>query len=115
MATRVYSASRKAGVRENRVIVRMLQIAREDLDDVDDDVLRRILREPLQGARELPALANIMPTKPVSKSEGFVINFNKKGGRVTFFVRHKETEPESSPASSHPTRLNSTLTNPSGT
>lgn len=30
-----------------------------------------------------------MPTKPVSKSEGFVINFNKKGGRVTFFVRHK--------------------------
>jgi hypothetical protein len=57
MATWVYSASRKAGVRENRVIVRMLQIAREDLDDVDDDVLRRILREPWQGARELPALA----------------------------------------------------------
>jgi hypothetical protein len=32
---------------------------------------------------------NNMPTKPVGKSEGFVINFNKKKGRVTFFVRHK--------------------------
>ena len=57
MQTWIYQASRTAGVSENHVIVRMLQIAREDLAAFDDAGLRRILREPWQIVKKLPALA----------------------------------------------------------
>jgi hypothetical protein len=57
MQTWIYQASRVASVSENHVIVRMLQIAREDLAAFDDAGLRRILREPWQMVRKLPALA----------------------------------------------------------
>jgi hypothetical protein len=55
MATWIYSASRTAGVRENHVIVRMLQIAREDLAAFDDIALRRILRDPWHVVEKMPA------------------------------------------------------------
>jgi len=57
MQTWIYQASRVASVSENHVIVRMLQIAREDLASFDDAGLRRILREPWQIVKKLPALA----------------------------------------------------------
>jgi hypothetical protein len=57
MQTWIYQASRIAGVSENHVIVRMLQIAREDLAAFDDAGLRRIIREPWQIVKKLPALA----------------------------------------------------------
>jgi hypothetical protein len=58
MQTWIYQASRVASVSENHVIVRMLQIAREDLAAFDDAGLRRILREPWEAARKVPALAH---------------------------------------------------------
>ena len=56
MQTEIYRMSRLADISENKVIVRMLQIAREDLTAFDDAGLRRILREPWQMVRKLPAL-----------------------------------------------------------
>ena len=52
--------ARTAGLSENRVIVRMLQIAREDLGPFDDAGLRRILREPWEAARKRPSLVQRM-------------------------------------------------------
>jgi hypothetical protein len=60
MQTEIYRMSRLAGISENKVIVRMLQIAREDLAVFDNAGLRRILREPWQGVRKLPALSRRM-------------------------------------------------------
>jgi hypothetical protein len=57
MQTEIYRMSRLAGISENKVIVRMLQLAREDLAVFDDAGLRRILREPWETARKVPALA----------------------------------------------------------
>lgn len=57
MQTEIYRMSRLADISENKVIVRMLQIAREDLAAFDDAGLKRILREPWERARKLPALA----------------------------------------------------------
>jgi hypothetical protein len=57
MQTEIYRMSRLADISENKVIVRMLQIAREDLAAFDDAGLKRILREPWETARKLPALA----------------------------------------------------------
>ena len=57
MQTEIYRMSRLADISENKVIVRMLQIAREDLAAFDDDGLKRILRAPWETARKLPALA----------------------------------------------------------
>jgi hypothetical protein len=57
MQTWIYQASRVAKVSENHVIVRMLQIAREDLAAFDDPALKRILSAPWETARKLPALA----------------------------------------------------------
>jgi hypothetical protein len=55
MQTEIYRMSRLADVSENKVIVRMLQIAREDLAAFDDIALRRILREPWQIVEKMPA------------------------------------------------------------
>ena len=57
---RVYELSRLADMSENKVIVRMLQIARDVLAGFDDPVLRRVLRDPWYEARKLPALADRM-------------------------------------------------------
>jgi len=57
MQTWIYQAHRLADISESRVILRMLQIAREDLAAFDDAGLKRILREPWQMAKNLPALA----------------------------------------------------------
>jgi hypothetical protein len=56
MQTEIYRMSRLADISENKVIVRMLRIAREDLAAFDDAGLRRILREPWETARKVPAL-----------------------------------------------------------
>jgi hypothetical protein len=56
MQTEIYRMSRLAGISENKVIVRMLQIAREDLAAFDDLGLKRILREPWHIARKYPGL-----------------------------------------------------------
>lgn len=55
MATWIYSAAGIGGVRQNRVIVRMLQIAREDLAAFDDASLRRILGEPWHMVQKMPS------------------------------------------------------------
>ena len=60
MQTEIYRMSRLADISENRVIVRMLQIAREDLAAFDDAGLKRILREPWEKIRRLPALSRRM-------------------------------------------------------
>jgi hypothetical protein len=60
LQTRVYELARLAHVSENRVIVRMLQIARDVLAGFDDPALRRVLRDPWHEARKLPALASHM-------------------------------------------------------
>jgi len=54
--TWIYQASRVASVSENHVIVRMLQIAPEDIAAFDDAGLMRILSEPWQTVRKLPTL-----------------------------------------------------------
>jgi len=56
MQTWIYQAHRLADISESRVILRMLQIAREDLAAFDDAGLKRILREPWEAARKVPAL-----------------------------------------------------------
>lgn len=60
MQTWIYRVSRLAKISENRVIVRMLQIAREDVAPFDDAGLRRIFREPWETAKKYPALARQM-------------------------------------------------------
>ncbi|MCJ7455254.1 hypothetical protein MUP07_00745 [Candidatus Bathyarchaeota archaeon] len=55
MTNWIYEASQIAGMSQNRTIVRMLQIAREDLAAFDDASLRRILGEPWQVAGKMPA------------------------------------------------------------
>jgi hypothetical protein len=62
MASWIYSAAGIGGVRENRVIVRMLQLAREALQGLDDPGLRRVLRDPWYEGKKLPALAKHMRT-----------------------------------------------------
>jgi hypothetical protein len=57
MQTEIYRMSRLADISENKVIVRMLQIAREDLAAFDDTALKRMLREPWETTRKVPALA----------------------------------------------------------
>lgn len=57
MQTWIYQAHRLAGISESRVILRMLQIAREDLAAFDDTGLKRILRAPWETARKVPSLA----------------------------------------------------------
>ena len=56
MQTWIYQAHRIADISESRVILRLLQIAREDLAAFDDTTLKRILCEPWEAARKLPAL-----------------------------------------------------------
>lgn len=60
MQTWIYQAHRVADISESRVILRMLQIAREDLAAFDDIGLRTVLREPWQNIRKLPALSRRM-------------------------------------------------------
>jgi len=60
MQTWIYQAHRLADISESRVILRMLQIAREDLAAFDDTGLKRILREPWETTRQLPTLARRM-------------------------------------------------------
>ena len=57
MQTWIYQAHRLADISESRVILRMLQIAREDLAAFDDVGLKTILREPWENIRKLPALS----------------------------------------------------------
>ena len=58
MQTWIYQAHRLADISESRVILRMLQIAREDLAAFDDAGLKRILREPWEAARKVPVLTH---------------------------------------------------------
>ena len=60
MQTRIYELARLADVSENKVIVRMLHIARDVLAGFDDPALRRVLQDPWHEARKLPALASRM-------------------------------------------------------
>ena len=60
MATWIYSIARVAGIRENRAIRRLLQIGREDLAPFDDAGVKRILTEPWQVAKKIPALSRQM-------------------------------------------------------
>lgn len=52
----IYSTSRMAKVSENKVIVRMLEIAQEDVAPFDDAGLRRIFRDPWGMVKKYPAL-----------------------------------------------------------
>jgi hypothetical protein len=71
LATWIYSVSRLAKISENKVYVRMLKIAREDLAPFDDSRLRRIFREPWEVARKRPALMRQMR----KRSKGYVRAF----------------------------------------
>ena len=55
--TRIYRYSRLAKISENKVIVRLLQIAFENLNPFDDAGVKRILTEPWQVAKKIPALS----------------------------------------------------------
>jgi hypothetical protein len=57
MATWIFSRAQVAGVSENRLINRMLQIAREDLGPFDDAGFKRIATQPWHLAKKIPALS----------------------------------------------------------
>ena|GEM_PF-4978928 len=67
MQTEIYRMSRLADISENKVIVRMLRIAREDLAAFDDAGLKTILREPWEKIRKLPALSRGMQKRSHSR------------------------------------------------
>ncbi len=67
MQTEIYRMSRLAGISENKVIVRMLQIAREDLAAFDDAGLRTLLREPWENVRKVPVLSRRMQKRSHSR------------------------------------------------
>jgi hypothetical protein len=67
MQTEIYRMSRLAKISENKVIVRMLQIAREDLAAFDDTGLKRILHEPWESVRKLPGLSRRMQKRTHSR------------------------------------------------
>jgi hypothetical protein len=60
LAVWIYHVSRLAKICENRVIVRMLEIAREDVAPFDEVGLRRIFREPWDRAMKVSALMRVM-------------------------------------------------------
>jgi hypothetical protein len=55
--TRIYRYSRLAKISENKVIIRLLQIGFENLNPFDDSGVKRILTEPWQVAKKIPALS----------------------------------------------------------
>jgi hypothetical protein len=59
-ATWIYSLSRVANLSQNGVIKRLLQVAHGTLAPFDDAGLRRILRDPWEELRKLPALSRQM-------------------------------------------------------
>jgi hypothetical protein len=67
MTNWIYEASRIAGLTQNRVIVRMLQIAREDLAAFDDVSLRRILGEPWHVVEKMPAFVRTVHRRTQSR------------------------------------------------
>jgi hypothetical protein len=67
MQTEIYRMSRLADISENKVIVRMLHIAREDLAAFDDVGLRTLLREPWENVRKIPALSRRMQKRSHSR------------------------------------------------
>lgn len=54
--TEIYRIHRLAGISENAVINRMIEIARESIAPFDDAGLRRIFREPWKIVKENPRL-----------------------------------------------------------
>jgi hypothetical protein len=60
MGTWIYHTSRSVRVSENKVIGRMLQIARDSVGPFDDNGLRRVFGEPWEIARKIPALLRQM-------------------------------------------------------
>lgn len=56
MQTWIYEVARSAKVSENKVIVRMLQVAREDLAGLDLGTISRLLHVPWHEGKRLPAL-----------------------------------------------------------
>jgi len=56
LASWVYTLAKAAKISENKVYVRLLEIAREDLAPFDDAGLRRILTSAWQAIAKLPAL-----------------------------------------------------------
>jgi len=59
-ATWIYSLSRLSNLSQNAVIKRLLQVAHGTLAPFDDAGLRRILKEPWEKVRKLPALSRQM-------------------------------------------------------
>jgi len=60
MAAEIYGLKRKTKVSENKIIIRMLEIAQVCLAPFEDSGLRRIFREPWEIAKKRPGLVRQM-------------------------------------------------------
>jgi hypothetical protein len=56
LANWIWEVSRVAGKRRNAVIVRLLEIAQQDLAPFERKALARVIKDPWQTVKELPAL-----------------------------------------------------------
>jgi hypothetical protein len=56
LANWIWEVSRVAGKRRNAVVVRLLEIAQQDLASFEGKALARVIRDPWQAVKDLPAL-----------------------------------------------------------